>query len=244
MKPIQIVKEMLKDPSSVNIVESRNQFFIRTSDLDAYMEAAGITSVEGAFNNISRANAGSNITSENTVIVYDKCRSSVKRALIESSDLMVDLDTDDVEDNEEVDDIEDDDDDVLDESYSIRGYLNESKVVNKLSKKEFEALLPKVASDIKASTKDLTFVKSTNLTKEEKSGMDEIFLKVNRGFKGSIVDGAERVIKNVGGVTFIYYDSKKEDIITAPYVYLFKSDKGVVRFKYFNKYLKKAYKNK
>lgn len=85
-------------------------------------------------------------------------------------------------------------------------------------------------------------VTSADISKNQ-TGIDSIFLKVNKAVgKNNPNNGATRVIKNIGGVTFIYYVSQDKTKVTAPIVYLYKKKDGNPYFKPAMKYIKKAQK--
>lgn len=133
---------------------------------------------------------------------------------------------------------ENDDYDFLDEGCEILSEGGEWK----MSLSEFKGILGKVADLIKNDKKnaDLEF-NIGSISADEKSGMNQIFIQVNKGSGKN--NGAKRVMLKAKGITFIIYEATNGEI-SKPFAYLYRDSKNTLKFKFANKYLKKAYKNK
>ena len=72
------IKEMKKNPETVNVAATEEGYFISGSDLSAYMEAADIDDVAEALNNIINIYEDSDIDADNIHVVLDESSINMK----------------------------------------------------------------------------------------------------------------------------------------------------------------------
>ena len=77
------IKEMKKNPETVNIAESDGTFYIAGADLVAYMEAADVDSPIDALDNIIEAYSSNIIGADNVYVVMDEASEYLRDELIE-----------------------------------------------------------------------------------------------------------------------------------------------------------------